>query len=338
MPSVPKIPSPDALPVLHFDTAKAWETWLTKNHASSKGIWLVMAKKDSGLSSPSRPEALDGALCWGWIDSQVAPGDEKVYLQRYSPRRPKGFWSKINRDKVAVLIADGRMKPPGQREIDNAKADGRWDAAYDSPKTATVHPDLEAAFEKNAKAREAFGKLNGTNRYAVLWRVQTAKKDETRKRRVESLIEMLERGELIHQPVEKKPKVSASKKKAVKKKTDGKLLRREGSADALDLDPRLECLRKKLGGDRSAIVTGGKGFGAHALKVNGKIFAMVINGSLVLKLPKEKATALYESGKAKPLSMGDGRMMRGWAMFPRAAPLSLPLARAALAFVGAAPE
>lgn len=191
----PKLP--DDLPVLPFADAAAWETWLIANFAA-KGLWLKIAKKDSGIATVTYDQALDVALCHGWIDGQKRSFDGHYFLQRFTPRRPKGLWSKINIGKVERLIAEGRMRAGGAREVDAAKADGRWDAAYDGARNMDVPPELAAALAKNKKAHTFFETLDKTNRYAVCWRVQTAKKPETKAKRVETLVAMLARGEKIH--------------------------------------------------------------------------------------------------------------------------------------------
>ena len=188
---------PDDLPVLPFTDSVAWETWLIAN-AASKGLWLKIAKKDSGIATVTYDQALDVALCHGWIDGQKRSFDGEYFLQRFTPRRPKGLWSKINIGKVERLVAEGRMRVGGQREVDAAKADGRWDAAYDGARNMATPPELAAALAKNKKARMFFEALDKTNRYAVCWRVQTAKKPETKVKRVETLVAMLARGEKIH--------------------------------------------------------------------------------------------------------------------------------------------
>ena len=188
---------PDDLPVLPFADSNAWEAWLVAN-AASKGLWLKIAKKDSGIATVTYDQALEVALCHGWIDGQKRGFDGEYFLQRFTPRRPKGLWSKINIGKVERLIAEGRMRAGGQREVDAAKADGRWDAAYDGARNMETPPELAAALAKNKKARTFFETLDKTNRYAVCWRVQTAKKPETRAKRVETLVAMLARGEKIH--------------------------------------------------------------------------------------------------------------------------------------------
>jgi uncharacterized protein YdeI (YjbR/CyaY-like superfamily) len=195
--NAPKLP--DDLPVLPFADATAFEAWVISN-ATAKGLWLKVAKKDSGIASVTYAEALDVALCHGWIDGQKRGFDTAYFLQRFTPRRPKGLWSKINIGHVERLIAAGRMREGGLREIEAAKADGRWEAAYDGAATMAVPPELAQALAlaKHRKAKAFFETLDATNRYAVCWRVQTAKKAETKAKRVETLVAMLARGEKIH--------------------------------------------------------------------------------------------------------------------------------------------
>ena len=181
-----------------FRNAKAFEAWLKKHHASSDGLWLRIAKKGADQPSVSYAEAVEIALCWGWIDGQKKGLDEQHFLQRFTPRRPRSIWSKINVDKVAALIEAGRMQPAGQAQVDAARADGRWAQAYDGARTATVPEDLQAALDANPKARQFFATINASNRYAVTWRVQTAVKPETRAKRIAQLVEMLARGEVVH--------------------------------------------------------------------------------------------------------------------------------------------
>jgi uncharacterized protein YdeI (YjbR/CyaY-like superfamily) len=183
------------LPIVPFPSAEAWEAWLEEHHGSADGVWIQFAKKASGIASVTYAEALDAALCYGWIDGQTRRFDEDYYLQRFTPRRPRSKWSKINRQKVARLIEAGRMKPAGLREIERAKADGRWDAAYDSPSTATVPDDLRRELDENPQAAAFFETLNGTNRYAILYQIQDAKKPETRARRIKKFVTMLNKGE-----------------------------------------------------------------------------------------------------------------------------------------------
>jgi len=185
-------------PVLAFASRAGWDAWLAEHHTSSSGLWLKIAKKGSGIDSVSYAEALDAALCYGWIDGQKDKLDDDHWLQRFTPRTPRSKWSKINRDKAEALIAQGEMRPAGLREIERAKADGRWEAAYQGQRTATVPDDLERALTKNRRAREFFATLDGANRYAILYRVQEAKKPETRARRIEKYVAMLAAGQKIH--------------------------------------------------------------------------------------------------------------------------------------------
>lgn len=186
------------LEILPFESATAWEAWLDANHTSPDGLWIKFAKKGSGIATVTYAEALDVALCYGWIDGQTRKFDDDYYMQRFTPRRKRSKWSKINREKVAKLIEAGRMKPAGLKEIERAKADGRWDAAYDSPSTATVPDDLQRRFDENPEASEFFATLNSTNRYAILYQIQDAKKPETRARRIEKFVAMLTRREKPH--------------------------------------------------------------------------------------------------------------------------------------------
>jgi uncharacterized protein YdeI (YjbR/CyaY-like superfamily) len=174
-----------------FPSAAAFDVWLAGHHGSSSGIWLKLRKKVAGVESMDYTQALDVALCYGWIDGQKDKFDADYWLQRFTPRRPASRWSKVNREKVAALIEQGRMKPPGMREIERAKADGRWDAAYDGMRTATVPEDLAHALTENPAAAEFFATLDSRNRYAVLYRIQEAKKAETRSRRIAQYVAML---------------------------------------------------------------------------------------------------------------------------------------------------
>ena len=186
------------LVVKSFATAAALEKWLEKNHERSKGVWLRFAKVKSGLKSVTYPEAVELALIYGWIDGLRKTETADTYLQKFTPRTRRSVWSNINRGKVNALIASGRMKQRGLSEVQRAKEDGRWDAAYESPKTITVPPDLEAALKQNKVAGDCFKTLNSANRYAILWRLHTAKKPETRARRLETFLKMLEKGETFH--------------------------------------------------------------------------------------------------------------------------------------------
>lgn len=183
---------------LRCRSARTFETWLRKNHSASEGVWLEIAKSGAPESTIGYDEAVEIALCYGWIDGQKKAQDAMHWLQRFTPRRPRSMWSKVNRARAEALIGAGRMQASGQAEIDRAKADGRWDAAYDSARTAAVPADLQAALHAQPKAAAFFSTLNAANRYAVLWRVQTAKKPETRAKRIEMLVAMLARGEKIH--------------------------------------------------------------------------------------------------------------------------------------------
>jgi len=195
---MPSKKSPGDLPVLPFETQKAWAVWLAKNHAASPGLWLQLAKKTSGIASITYDEAVEIALCYGWIDGQKNSYDEKSWLQKFTPRGARSVWSKINRDKVERLIKDDRMPPAGLKAIEVAKQNGQWDAAYDAQSKATVPEDLQAALNKNAQAKAFFATLNSRNRYAILFRIHTAKKAETRARRIRQFIEMLEKKELLY--------------------------------------------------------------------------------------------------------------------------------------------
>lgn len=191
------MPMPDDLPIKHFKDQKAWEKWLAAN-ADGKGIWLRIAKKDSGIASVNYAEALEVALCHGWIDGQKRGHDEQFFLQRFTPRRPRSLWSRINIAHVERLIAAGRMQVNGLREIEAARADGRWDAAYQSFSGVEVPVELAEALKKNRKAKAFFDQLDKTNRYSFCWRVHTARKVETRVARARKFVEMLARGEKIH--------------------------------------------------------------------------------------------------------------------------------------------
>jgi uncharacterized protein YdeI (YjbR/CyaY-like superfamily) len=185
------------LPVILFEHKKDWETWLAENHAASGGIWLRLAKKASGIQSVSYDEALEVALCFGWIDGQKKTYDETSWLQKFTPRSAKSLWSKVNTEKAEKLIERGFMKPAGLKAIESAKQDGRWQAAYDSFGKASVPDDFQSELDKNAQAKAFFATLNQQNRYAILFRIQTAKKPETRTKRIHQFISMLEKNEKI---------------------------------------------------------------------------------------------------------------------------------------------
>ena len=188
----------DDLPILLFATPPDFEAWLEENHADSDGFWLKIAKKGSGETSIGYAEGLELALCFCWIDSQKRGHDERFFLQRFTPRRPRGRWSRLNRDKVEALIAAKAMRPAGLAEVDAAKADGRWEAAYEGAGTAKVPEDLRRELDVNEAAREFFASLDNSNRYAIIYRLNDAKKLETRQRRLRKFVAMLERGEKIH--------------------------------------------------------------------------------------------------------------------------------------------
>jgi uncharacterized protein YdeI (YjbR/CyaY-like superfamily) len=190
-------PLPTDVPIKLFRSAAAWEKWLA-DHAAEKGLWLKIAKKGQGVATVTYPEAVEVALCHGWIDGLKRACDEQYFLQRFTPRKPRSLWSKINVEKAERLIAEGRMADAGLREVEAARADGRWDAAYASASRMEVPPELAAALQANGKARAFFEQLDRTNRYAFCWRVHTARKAETRAARVEKFVAMLERGEKIH--------------------------------------------------------------------------------------------------------------------------------------------
>jgi uncharacterized protein YdeI (YjbR/CyaY-like superfamily) len=184
--------------VVEFASAKAWAAWLAKNHAKSSGVWLKLAKKGSGDVTVSYSDALDVALCFGWIDGRKAKLDERSWRQRFCPRTAQSKWSKLNRIRVERLVETGAMKPAGLAEVQRAQADGRWDAAYDAQSTATVPPDLRRELKKHPEAAAFFDTLEARNRYAILYRIQDAKKPETRARRIEKFVAMLEAHEKIH--------------------------------------------------------------------------------------------------------------------------------------------
>ena len=188
----------DQLPIVQFADSAAWNEWLEEHHAASPGVWLKIAKKASGIGTVNHPEALEEALCYGWIDGQRAPHDESFFLQRFTPRRPRSKWSQVNRDKVTKLIAEGRMKPAGLAQIEAAKQDGRWEAAYAPQSSQAIPEDFQRALEQNPAAYEFFKTLRGTRRYSFLYRIQDAKRPETRARRIEQFVAMLANGQTHH--------------------------------------------------------------------------------------------------------------------------------------------
>jgi uncharacterized protein YdeI (YjbR/CyaY-like superfamily) len=188
----------DSLPILLFETQQDWEVWLKEHHSQATGIWLKLAKKDAGIASLTYAEALESALCYGWIDGQKASFDQQSWLQKFTPRRPKSLWSKVNCEKVTALIAAGRMQPEGLRQVELAKADGRWDQAYASQSRIAIPADFQSELDKNPEAQAFFSTLDSANRYAILFRIQTAKRAETRSARIQKFIEMLLKHEKIH--------------------------------------------------------------------------------------------------------------------------------------------
>jgi uncharacterized protein YdeI (YjbR/CyaY-like superfamily) len=186
------------LTVQSFTNQKAWVAWLDKNHATSTGIWLKLAKKMSGIQSVTYDEAIEVALCYGWIDGQRRSYNESSYLQKFTPRVSRSIWSKINTEKALQLIQSGRMKPAGLKAVESAKQDGRWDAAYAPQSKAAVPEDLQVELDRNKKAKAFFATLDSRNRYAILHRIHNAKKAETRVRRIEQFIRMLEKKEKIY--------------------------------------------------------------------------------------------------------------------------------------------
>jgi uncharacterized protein YdeI (YjbR/CyaY-like superfamily) len=185
-------------PVLSFESSGAMQKWLEENHNDSQGIWLRIYKKKSGVESINYDMALDEALCYGWIDGQLKSYDEQSFIQKFTPRRNRSMWSKRNIEHVQRLENDGRMKPAGRKEVEAAKADGRMDVAYDSPANANVPEDLLNALSKDSKSAEFFNKLSKTNKYAITWRLQTAKKLETRQKRIKEILDMLAKGKKFH--------------------------------------------------------------------------------------------------------------------------------------------
>jgi uncharacterized protein YdeI (YjbR/CyaY-like superfamily) len=188
----------DDLPPIPFASPAKWERWLEENHGVSDGVWIKMAKKDAGVASVRYPEVLESALCFGWIDARREALDGQYFLQRFTPRRPRSQWSQINREKAEALIADGRMRPAGLVEVERAKADGRWAAAYAGQRTIAVPDDLQRELDARPQARAFFAELSSQNRYAILYRLHEAKKPETRARRLAKFVAMLEAGEAIH--------------------------------------------------------------------------------------------------------------------------------------------
>jgi uncharacterized protein YdeI (YjbR/CyaY-like superfamily) len=189
----------EELPEIAFASQADFEAWLEAEHARAPGVWVRLAKVASGIPTVSPAEAVESCLCFGWIDGQRRPNDDTTYLQKYTPRRARSKWSKINRARAEELVAEGRMRPAGVAEIERARKDSRWDAAYDSPKNMKVPADLQQALDAEPRAREEFAVLDATNRYAILYRIHDAKRPETRARRIETFVAMLVRGERIHE-------------------------------------------------------------------------------------------------------------------------------------------
>jgi uncharacterized protein YdeI (YjbR/CyaY-like superfamily) len=183
---------------LFFETSAKWRDWLEQNYSAEKGVWLRFYKKGSGIASVNYSGALDEALCFGWIDGQTKTFDKDSYLQKFTPRRARSIWSKRNIEHIARLIREGKMRPSGLKEAEAAKTDGRWQNAYDSPSNMTVPEDFIRLLTKDKKALAFFKTLNKTNTYAIAWRLQTAKKTETREKRMKTILEMLSRGEKFH--------------------------------------------------------------------------------------------------------------------------------------------
>jgi uncharacterized protein YdeI (YjbR/CyaY-like superfamily) len=188
------------LPVLAFPSREHWDAWLDEHAFSSSGIWLKFAKKSSGVSSVSKPESIETALAHGWIDGQLDRFDEQHWLVRFTPRGAKSKWSRINRDTAERLIAEGIMAVRGLVEVEKAKNDGRWDAAYEPQSTAKIPEDFREALDKHPRAKTFFETLEGANRYAIIYRIQDAKTAKTRAARIEKFISMLELGQTVHQP------------------------------------------------------------------------------------------------------------------------------------------
>lgn len=181
-----------------FASQEDWEAWLGSHGEAAAGVWLRLAKKTAERPTLTYAQAVEGALCHGWIDGQKQAESEHYWLQRFTPRTTKSLWSKINKAKAEVLISAGRMQPAGLREIDRAKQDGRWEAAYSSASASTVPDDLQQALDMNPKAKQFFATLDSQNRYAVLFRIQNVKRAETRARKIAQFIDMLNRGKKIH--------------------------------------------------------------------------------------------------------------------------------------------
>jgi len=186
------------LPMLVFGSASDWEAWLEAEHACSRGIWLKVAKKGAPEPTVSHPDALAVALCFGWIDGQKRAMDEGHWLQRFTPRKPGSRWSKINTEHAEALIAAGRMRPAGMREVEQAKSDGRWERAYLGQRAIAVPDDLRQALQANPEAADFFATISSVNRYAILYRIGTVKRPETRARKIAQYVQMLAEHTTIH--------------------------------------------------------------------------------------------------------------------------------------------
>ena len=183
---------------IRFASAAEWERWLGENHRDCDGVWIKMAKRASGVDGVRYPEVLESALCYGWIDARREALDERFFLQRFTPRRTRSRWSRINRETAERLISEGRMRPSGLAQVERAKADGRWEAAYESQARSRVPEDLERELDARPAAKASFERLNSQNRYAILYRLADAKRAETRERRLAKFVEMLEAGKTIY--------------------------------------------------------------------------------------------------------------------------------------------
>lgn len=188
----------DDLPIMPFASQERWQEWLGEHHQTSKGVWLKIAKLDAGIETITYPEALDTALCYGWIDGQKQAFDAAFWLQRFTPRGPRSKWSKINRTKALALIEAQRMQPAGLRAVEQARQDGRWEQAYDAQRAASVPDDFQRELDRHAEAAAFFATLDGRNRYALLYRIHDAKRPETRARRIARFVSMLNRGEKLY--------------------------------------------------------------------------------------------------------------------------------------------
>jgi len=192
------VKNPDNVPTIAFETQQDWEAWLKEHHADTRGIWLKIAKKEARSPSVSYAEALDSALCYGWIDGQKAAFDDKYWLQKFTPRTAKSIWSKVNCDKAEALIAEWRMQPAGLRQVELAKSDVRWERAYESQSKITIPDDFQSELDKNPKAKDFFNTLDSANRYAFLFRIHAAQKPETRSAKIQKFVEMLNQQQKLH--------------------------------------------------------------------------------------------------------------------------------------------